>query len=169
LAEFGGFAPQDRRGFGRGAGVKDNMTKKEYLEYVDEKSPNSPFWKDLFFAYLIGGAICVLGQGIADAWRACGFSEPHAAALTSASLILLSMLLTGCGVYDKIAKRAGAGTLVPITGFANAVVAPAMEFRSEGLALGLAAKMFVIAGPVLVYGIGASVLSGLYHFILTLF
>lgn len=137
------------------------MTDQEYAALLKEKSPNSPLWKDILWAVIIGGLICTLGQGIINLWKTMGLDEEAAAAATSITLIFLSALTTGLGWYDKLAKHAGAGTIVPITGFANAITAPAMEFRSEGLVLGLAAKMFAIAGPVLVYGITASVIYGL--------
>ena len=136
---------------------------------MDKKTPNSTIIKDVFFAFVIGGIICIIGQLISDGYTKMGLSKELSAIATSITLILLSCILTGFGIYDRIAKYAGAGTIVPITGFANSVVSPAMEFKSEGLVLGLAAKMFVIAGPVLVYGIGASVLAGLYYYIISIF
>ncbi|MBE7039776.1 MAG: stage V sporulation protein AC [Ruminococcaceae bacterium] len=147
----------------------NNMTNNEYKKYVDKKTPNSTIIKDVFFAFVIGGIICIIGQLISDGYTKTGLSKELSAIATSITLILLSCILTGFGIYDRIAKYAGAGTIVPITGFANSVVSPAMEFKSEGLVLGLAAKMFVIAGPVLVYGIGASVLAGLYYYIISIF
>ena len=147
----------------------NNMTNNEYKKYVDKKTPNSTIIKDVFFAFVIGGIICIIGQLISDGYTKMGLSKELSAIATSITLILLSCILTGFGIYDRIAKYAGAGTIVPITGFANSVVSPAMEFKSEGLVLGLAAKMFVIAGPVLVYGIGASVLAGLYYYIISIF
>ncbi len=146
-----------------------DMTNEEYGKYVKRMSPNSPIGRDLFHAFWIGGLICALGQLILTGWGALGLSEQDAATATSASLIFLGALLTGLGVYGKIAKHAGAGTLVPITGFANSIVSPAIEFRDEGFVLGVGAKMFVIAGPVLVYGISASVLYGVIYWIWTLF
>ena len=118
-------------------------------------------------AFLIGGLICVLGQALIFLYQYWGLSTEKASSLASITLVLLSALATGFGIYDKLAKHAGAGTLVPITGFANAVVSPALEFKSEGLILGLGAKLFTIAGPVIVYGVAASVLYGLiYYFFL---
>ncbi|MBE7027860.1 MAG: stage V sporulation protein AC [Ruminococcaceae bacterium] len=146
----------------------NNMTNNEYKKYVDKKTPNSTIIKDVFFAFVIGGFICIIGQLISDGYTKIGLSKELSATATSITLILLSCILTGFGIYDSIAKFAGAGTIVPITGFANSVVSPAMEFKSEGLVLGLAAKMFIIAGPVLVYGIGASVLAGLYYLIISI-
>ena len=137
-----------------------NMTPKEYNRYVARLAKKSPLGKDLLNSFLIGGLICVVGQLILNGYTALGLSEQDAAAATSVSLVFLSAVLTGLSVYDDIAKFAGAGTLVPITGFANAVVSPAIEFKAEGFVTGMAAKMFIIAGPVIVYGTVASVLYG---------
>jgi len=146
----------------------NNMTNNEYQDYVNKKSPDSTLAKDVFFAFVIGGIICIIGQLLSEGYKFLGLDKELASTATSITLILLSCILTGFGAYDIIAKIAGAGTIVPITGFANSVVSPAMEFKSEGLVLGLAAKMFVIAGPVLVYGITASVLAGVYYYIVSL-
>lgn len=146
----------------------NKFSKKEYVKYVEKKTPNSSLAKDIIFAFLVGGTICILGQLIIDGYKYLGLDKESSGTATSITLILLSCILTGFGIYDKIAKHAGAGTIVPITGFANAVVSPAMEFKSEGMILGLAAKMFVIAGPVIVYGIMASVLAGVYYYIISL-
>lgn len=136
------------------------MTKQQYTDYVSKLAPRSPLWRDLTGAFLIGGAICALGQLVLNGYTALGLSERLAGTATSISFVFLGALLTGLNLYDDIAKVAGAGTLVPITGFANSIAAPAMEFRSEGLVTGLGAKMFIIAGPVIVYGTLASVLYG---------
>ena len=138
-----------------------NMSKKEYNRYVARLAQKSPLGKDLLRSFLVGGLICVIGQLILNGFTALDLSEQDAAAATSVSLVFLSAVLTGLSVYDDIAKFAGAGTLVPITGFANAVVSPAIEFKAEGFVTGMAAKMFIIAGPVIVYGTDASVLYGL--------
>ena len=138
-----------------------NMSKKEYNRYVARLEQKSPLGKDLLRSFLVGGLICVIGQLILNGFTALDLSEQDAAAATSVSLVFLSAVLTGLSVYDDIAKFAGAGTLVPITGFANAVVSPAIEFKAEGFVTGMAAKMFIIAGPVIVYGTVASVLYGL--------
>lgn len=138
-----------------------NMTPKEYNRYVARLAQKSPLGKDLLRSFLVGGLICVIGQLILNGFTALDLSEQDAAAATSVSLVFLSAVLTGLSVYDDIAKFAGAGTLVPITGFANAVVSPAIEFKAEGFVTGMAAKMFIIAGPVIVYGTVASVLYGL--------
>ena len=137
-----------------------NMTPKEYNRYVARLAKKSPLGKDLLNSFLIGGFICVIGQLILNGYTALELSEQDAAAATSVSLVFLSAVLTGLSVYDDLAKIAGAGTLVPITGFANAVVSPAIEFKAEGFVTGMAAKMFIIAGPVIVYGTVASVLYG---------
>ena len=137
-----------------------NMTPKEYNRYVARLAKKSPLGKDLLNSFLIGGLICVVGQLILNAYTALELSEQDAAAATSVSLVFLSAVLTALSVYDDLAKIAGAGTLVPITGFANAVVSPATEFKAEGFVTGIAAKMFIIAGPVILYGTVASVLYG---------
>ena len=137
-----------------------NISPKEYNRYVARLAKKSPLGKDLLNSFLIGGLICVIGQLILNGYTALDLSEQDAAAATSVSLVFLSAVLTGLSVYDDLAKIAGAGTLVPITGFANAVVSPAIEFKAEGFITGMAAKMFIIAGPVIVYGTVASVLYG---------
>ena len=138
-----------------------NMSPKEYNRYVARLAKKSPLGKDLLNSFLIGGLICVIGQLILNGYTALELSEQDAAAATSVSLVFLSAVLTGLSVYDDLAKIAGAGKLVPITGFANAVVSPAIEFKAEGFVTGMAAKMFIIAGPVIVYGTVASVLYGI--------
>lgn len=145
------------------------VNKKEYGTYIKEFCPNSPLWMDVLKAFVVGGLICTIGQLIMDAFTAIGLEKKQAGTATSISLVFLSALLTGLSLYDNIAKHAGAGTLVPITGFANAVAAPAVEFRTEGFILGMAAKLFTIAGPVIVYGISAGVVYGLIYWITTLF
>ena len=143
------------------------MTEKDYSKLVDELSPNSPLWKDCLFAFIIGGVICTLGQGLLELYS-LWLDETGAGTAVSMTLVALSALLTGMSLYDNIAKYAGAGTLVPITGFANAIAAPAVEFKTEGFILGVGAKMFTIAGPVIVYGVSASVVYGLIYWITTL-
>lgn len=145
------------------------MTEKEYGKIVDELCPKSPIWKDCINAFWIGGVICVLGQLAMNAYLSMGLDKESAGTAMSMSLVALSALLTGFSLYDNIAKYAGAGTLVPITGFANAISSPAIEFKTEGMILGTAAKMFTIAGPVIVYGVSASVVYGLIYWITTLF
>lgn len=145
------------------------MTEREYGRLVKDMMPRSPMWKDCLKAFLIGGAICAIGQLIQNGYMALGLEKQDAGTAMSMTLVALSALLTGLSVYDDIAKHAGAGTLVPITGFANSVAAPAVEFKTEGMILGTAAKMFTIAGPVIVYGVSASVVYGLIYWITTLF
>ena len=145
------------------------MTQKEYGKMVQDMAPKSPMWKDCIFAFVIGGLICTLGQLIQNGYTALGLGETDAGTATSMTLIALSALLTGLSLYDNIAKFAGAGTLVPITGFANSIAAPAVEYKTEGFILGVGAKMFTIAGPVIVYGVSASVVYGVIYWITTLF
>ena len=141
------------------------MTEKQYSQLVDELSPKSPVIKDCVNAFWIGGLICVIGQLFMDGYKYLGLPDRQAGTAASMSLVALSALLTGLSVYDDIAKVAGAGTLVPITGFANSVSAPAVEFKTEGYITGLGVKMFTIAGPVIVYGVSASVIYGLIHWL----
>ena len=141
------------------------MTEKEYAKLVKELSPKSPLWKDCLKAFLIGGLICTIGQLIQNGYLALGLEKQDAGTAMSMTLVALSALLTGLSLYDDIAKVAGAGTLVPIAGFANAVAAPALEFKTEGFILGVGAKMFTIAGPVIVYGVSASVVYGFIYWI----
>ena len=137
------------------------MTPQEYQKYVQSMAKKSPIVKDVLLAFVIGGAICVLGQLIQNGWAAAGLGKQAAGTATSCSLVFLSALLTGLNLYNKIARYGGAATLVPITGFANAVVSPAIDFKSEGFITGMAAKMFLVAGPVIVFGTIASVLYGI--------
>ena len=137
-----------------------DMTPQAYQQYVQQRMKKSPIWKDVCLAFVIGGAICVLGQAIQNGWAALGLSKDDAGTAASCSLVALSSLLTGLNLYNKLAKYGGAGTLVPITGFANAVVSPAIDFKSEGIVTGMAAKMFLVAGPVIVFGTLASVIYG---------
>lgn len=146
-----------------------NISNQEYGELAKRHSPPSAMYKTIPMAFVIGGGICVLGESLLNLFQYLGLDQDTAAMWTSVSLIFLSALFTGLKLYDRIAQHAGAGTLVPITGFANSVVSPALDFKSEGYVLGLGAKMFVIAGPVLVYGISASVVYGLIYYMITLF
>ena len=139
------------------------MTNDEYKDYTDSHSPRSKSGRNMLRDFLVGGAICLAGQALIDIFMALGIDQETACTGGSVSLVFLGALLTGLGVYDDMAKFAGAGTLVPITGFANSVVAPALEFKTEGFVLGTAAKMFIISGPVIVYGISASVVYGLLY------
>lgn len=143
------------------------MNDKQYARLVKEKSPKSPLLKDCLCAFVAGGLICTLGQFLQSRYSAMGLDWQDAAAWVSITLVGLSALLTGLSIYDDIAKYAGAGTLVPITGFSNAVAASAVEFQTEGFILGVGAKMFTIAGPVIVYGLSASVVYGVIYWLLT--
>lgn len=144
------------------------MSNQEYNQYVQRLSPKSKTWCNCLKAFVVGGLICTLGQVLMNVYggQTIGLSREDAGTATAITLVFLSALLTGLSLYDDIAKHAGAGTLVPITGFANAVVSPAMEFKSEGWIMGLGAKMFTIAGPVIVYGTLASVAYGLVYWIM---
>ena len=137
-----------------------DMTPKEYQAYVKAKAPKSPIVRDCLRAFLVGGLICTLGQAVQNGWLAAGLSRDDAGAATACSLVLLSAVLTGLNVYSSIGRFGGAGSLIPITGFANAVVSPAIDFKAEGLITGMAAKMFTVAGPVIVFGSLASVVYG---------
>ena len=137
------------------------ITNQDYDKLVKERAKPSPMGKNILWAFLVGGAICTAGQGLTTLYQGWGLDKEQAGAATSITLILAAAILTGLGIFDKLAKFAGAGTLVPITGFANAMVSPALEFKSEGFVTGTAVKLFTVAGPVLVFGISASVIYGL--------
>ena len=144
-----------------------NMDKKTYVKYAKARAPRSPIGKDCVRAFLVGGSICALGEGIGDLWGLIPtLTQKDVGTLTAVTLVFLAVLLTGLGVFDKIAKFAGAGTLVPITGFANAVASPAIDSRAEGLVLGVGAKIFTVAGPVLLYGTLAGATWGLFFYFL---
>lgn len=145
------------------------ISPKEYNKIVTKNSQKSKLFVNCIKAFLIGGAICTIGQGFTDLYAMLGAAEKDSKTLCSVTLIFIGILLTAIGVYDKIAKHGGAGTLVPITGFANAVSSPAIEFKSEGYIAGLGAKLFIIAGPVIVYGVSASIIYGFVLWILSLF
>jgi len=144
------------------------MTEKQYGALVARMAPKSPMWRDCLNAFWIGGLICVVGQIFTNCYGAWGLEKQDAGTAASMTLVALSALLTGLSVYDDIAKHAGAGTLVPITGFANAIAAVAVEFKTEGFVLGVGAKMFTIAGPVIVYGLAASVVYGFIYWLYTI-
>lgn len=146
--------------------MKQSRRVQEYLQLVERLAPRSDMGKGLARAFWVGGLICVLGQAITDLAMSFGLDRQAAGTVCSISLVFASALATGLGVYDRLGKYAGAGSIVPITGFANSVVAPAMEFKREGYVMGVGAKMFSLAGPVLVYGIGSSVIVGLIYFFL---
>ena len=145
-----------------------NMDKKEYKEYVESISKKTPIFKNCLMAFLFGGAICTIGQAILNMYKSFSLPDEQAAAATSITLVFFGALLTGLDIYPKMAKYAGAGTIVPITGFANSVVSPALESQTEGLVLGVGAKIFTIAGPVILYGCIASVVCGIVYYIMTL-
>jgi len=145
-----------------------NMSKDTYKKYADARAPKSPVGRDCFRAFLVGGLICTLAQGLTHMYTGlCGMPKEDAGTLTACTLVLIAAILTGAGVFDRIAKFAGAGTLVPITGFANAVVSPAIDAKSEGLILGVGAKIFSVAGPVLLYGTLAGTLYGVVYWVVT--
>ena len=137
-----------------------DMSNKDYDKFVQDRAAKSPIVKNCIFAFLIGGAICTLGQAIMDGFLSLGLEKTDAGTATSVSLVALSALLTGLNLYNKLGRYGGAGTLVPITGFANAVVSPAIDFKTEGIVTGMAAKMFTVAGPVIVFGVTASAVYG---------
>lgn len=143
----------------------DNMTNKEYQEYVKKKIPKPPYLRNAIRAFLTGGIICLVGQIIRNMLFSFGLNENQVVTGTAIILVFIGSLLTGLGVYDKIGKFGGAGAVIPITGFANSIVSTAMEYKREGYIFGVASKMFTIAGPVLVYGIGGSIVVGLLYII----
>ena len=145
-----------------------NMTQKEYGVYVKSINPPSPMGKNILKAFLVGGAICCVGQAIGDGYQALGLTQEDASTAVSMTLVFLSTFFTALGLYHKLARHAGAGTLVPITGFANAVASPAIDFRAEGVVTGTAVKMFSVAGPVIVFGTTASVVYGVFYWITTI-
>lgn len=146
-----------------------NMTNKEYSAYVESKAKKSPIVKNLIWAFLVGGFICVIGQLITNLFLSFGLSKNDATTVCTISLIFIGAFLTAINVYAKIGQHAGAGSIIPITGFSNSIVAPAIEFKTEGYVLGLGANMFKVAGPVLVYGITSSVIIGFIYWIIKLF
>ncbi len=141
--------------------MKPINTNQEYSNYVDKKSPNSPILKNCFNAFWVGGLICTIGQLIMDFCMYKGLDQTSATTVVSITLIAISAILTGLNIFNKIGKFAGAGSLIPITGFANSIVSPAIEYKSEGYVMGVGGKMFTVAGPVLVFGISASVIIGI--------
>ena len=143
-------------------------TKKTYQEYVNKKSPNSPILKNCFNSFWVGGLICTIGQIIMNICKERGFDQTTSGTIVSIILIAISAFLTGLNIFNKIGKFAGAGSLVPITGFANSIVSPAMEYKSEGYVMGVGGKMFTVAGPVLVFGISTSIAVGLIYLILNI-
>ena len=138
-----------------------DMTPRQYQDYVKQHAPKSPLLKNLLIAFLVGGGICCIGQALHDLYASLGLNLEDAGTATSVSLVFLSAVFTALGLYHKLARFAGAGTLVPITGFANSVVSPAIDFHAEGIITGTAVKMFTVAGPVIVFGTAASALYGI--------
>ncbi len=141
----------------------DNQLQKEYKNYVNKKAPQPALIKNIAWAFTVGGIICSIGQFVSNTASSLGFNKDETSAITAIVMVFLGAFLTGLGIYDRIGKRAGAGSIVPITGFANSIVSPAMEFKREGYVFGVGAKMFVLAGPVLVYGFGTSVIVGIIY------
>ncbi|MDF2523322.1 MAG: stage sporulation protein [Clostridiales bacterium] len=146
--------------------MNKTFTKKEYQEYVDKVSPNSNVKRNVLRAFIIGGLICVIGQFFLNFFKSRGYSQDITSNLTTLIMVFLGAFFTGLNVYDELGRFAGAGSIIPITGFANSIVSPAMEFKSEGYVTGVGARMFVIAGPVIVYGVSASVLVGIIYYLL---
>jgi stage V sporulation protein AC len=147
--------------------MKKSFTKEEYSEYVKSVSPNSKLFTNIIKAFVVGGLICVIGQIIINILKARGLGIDIVSSVTSIIMVFLGASLTALNVYDRIGKFAGAGSIVPITGFANSVVSPAMEFKTEGYIMGMGAKMFIIAGPVIVFGLCSSIIAGVVHYFIT--
>ncbi len=146
--------------------MQKSITKKEYQDYVNSKSPKSKLARNILRAFAVGGLICVVGQFFVNLFTSIGLGKDEAASLTTLTMVFIGAFLTGINIYDEIGRFAGAGSTIPITGFANSIVSPAMEFKSEGYIMGVGAKMFLIAGPVLVYGISTSVVIGIFHYLI---
>jgi stage V sporulation protein AC len=146
--------------------MQNTMTKEEYRKYAEKMSPKSKTLRNIFRAFIVGGLICTVGQFFTNIYQSRGLDQVAASNLTTLTMIFLGILFTALNVYDELGKFAGAGSIVPITGFANSIVSPAMEFKTEGYVMGLGAKMFIIAGPVLVYGISTSVVMGIIYYLL---
>lgn len=145
----------------------ENFDNKEYQSQVEKEKPKPKYIKNMIWAFIVGGIICTIGQFMNNFFTSKGLNKEDVATATTILLIFLGAFLTGLGVYDKIGKRAGAGSIIPITGFSNSIVSPAMEYKSEGFVLGVASKMFTIAGPVLVYGFGSSILVGMIYLLIS--
>lgn len=144
----------------------DKLNNKDYQKYVEQKMPKPNYIKNIIWAFCVGGLICTIGQVIINYLESFGLDKEDISTATSIIMIFLGAFLTGLGVYDKIGKKAGAGSIIPITGFSNSIVSPAMEYKREGFVLGVASKMFTIAGPVLVYGFGSSIIVGLIYLLI---
>jgi stage V sporulation protein AC len=146
--------------------MQNTMTKEEYRKYAEKASPKSRILRNVVRAFIVGGLICTVGQFFTNIYKSRGLDQVATSNLTSLTMIFLGILFTALNVYDELGKFAGAGSIVPITGFANSIVSPAMEFKTEGYVMGLGAKMFIIAGPVLVFGISTSVVMGIIYYLL---
>lgn len=155
------FSQKKERQYAKVTEEFDKIDKSNYKSYVYKKSPKSSHFKNMFWAFFIGGLICAIGQGFIELYKVLDFTQEEASVLASSTLVVLTAIFTGLGIFDLLGRFAGAGSTIPITGFSNAVVAPALEFRSEGMIYGLGAKMFLIAGPVIVNGVAVSVLIAL--------
>ena len=142
------------------------MSKEEYKKYVDKKSPDSKLFLNISRAFLVGGLICTLGQFFMNSFKAMGLDKDITASLTSVVMIFLGVLFTALNIYDDLGRFAGAGAIVPITGFANSIASPAMEYKSEGFVMGIGTRMFLVAGPVLVFGVSTSILVGIIHYLI---
>ncbi len=142
------------------------MSKEEYKKYVDKKSPDSKLFLNISRAFLVGGLICTLGQFFMNSFKAMGLDKDITASLTSVVMIFLGVLFTALNIYDDLGRFAGAGSIVPITGFANSIASPAMEYKSEGFVMGIGTRMFLVAGPVLVFGVSTSILVGIIHYLI---
>lgn len=145
--------------------MKTKMSSKQYEEYIKDKLPKPKSFKNCIAAFISGGLICDVAQFISNVARSYGYNQEAVSSITSMTMVFLGAFLTGIGIYDRIGRFAGAGSIVPITGFANSIVSPAMEFKREGFVFGVGAKMFVLAGPVLVYGISSSIVIGIIHYL----
>lgn len=145
--------------------MKTKMSSKQYEEYIKDKLPKPKYLKNCIAAFIVGGLICDVAQFISNFAESYGYNQEAVASITATAMVFLGAFLTGIGIYDRIGRFAGAGSIVPITGFANSIVSPAMEFKREGFVFGVGAKMFVLAGPVLVYGISASIIIGIIHYL----
>lgn len=146
--------------------LKTKMSSKQYEEYIKDKLPKPKYLKNCIAAFIVGGLICDVAQFISNIAKSYGYNQEAVSSITAATMVFLGAFLTGIGIYDRIGRFAGAGSIVPITGFANSIVSPAMEFKREGFVFGVGAKMFVLAGPVLVYGISTSIVIGVIHYLL---
>lgn len=146
--------------------LKTKMSSKQYEQYIKDKMPKPNYLKNCISAFIVGGLICDVAQFISNTAKSYGYGQDAVSSITATSMVFLGAFFTGIGIYDRLGKYAGAGSIVPITGFANSMVSPAMEFKREGFVFGVGAKMFILAGPVLVYGISTSIIIGLIYYVL---